>query len=247
MIFPCSINRPFVPGEEEKMIKCEKKHANKGYTFVELMIVIAILAVLAGSIGLAVIRYIEKSRIAMDVHNASMIRNALNEYPFPSDFQGRAVTYTDPKTNETETYRRGWVYVDKDEIRCSDQSTALAMIEAGLVHVSPETERKIREHEEDPARWFPSGPDQDYYRRTNIDEYVFKNTLTVKARTTWNTYQLDVYINDAGVINLGASASNTTRTNGHEKDDETAALFAEKVGLDDSLHTPIGEQFRNQY
>ena len=229
------------------MIKSVKKQNNKGLTLVELIIVIAILAILASIIGISVIRHLESARMALDVHNASMIRNALNTYPYPSNFQGRDVYYTDPETGETEHFKRGWVYVDKDEIRCSDQTAALAMIMSGLVCVSPEMEAQLIENEEDPVRWFPSGPDGDYVRRTNIDEYVFKNDLVCKARTTWNTYQLDMYVDEEGELHLGASASNAQRTNGHAKDNTTAKLFADKLGLYDSKITPIGEQYTGQY
>ena len=215
---------------------------NKGFSLVELIIVIGILAVLASVIGLCVIRYIEKGRQATDVYNAALIKDAMNIYPWPSDFQGRVVNYEDPETHETESFKRGWVYVDKDEIRCSDQSTALAMINSGLVHVSDETAQRIADNEEESQRWFPTPPDGDYIRRTAIDEYVFKNALTVKARRTWNTYQLDVYVDDEGEVFLGASASNTQRSGGHSKDKETAELFANKLGLYDSKITPIGEQ-----
>lgn len=227
---------------EGKMDNCEKKHDDKGFTLVEIILIIAIMAILAAIIGLGVIRYIEKARQAMDVYNGSLIKDALNTYAFPSDFQGRDMVYTDPETGETESFKRGWVYVDKDEIRCSDQSCALAMIQAGLVHVSRETEVKIRENEENPVKWFPDGPDGDYIRRSGIDEYVFKNALTVKAKRTWNTYQLDVYINAASEIYLGASASNAIRTGGHSKDETTAKLFAEKLGFYNAKITPIGEQ-----
>ena len=44
------------------MDKRGKKSTNKGFTLVELIIVIAIMAVLATVIGLRVIRYIEKGR-----------------------------------------------------------------------------------------------------------------------------------------------------------------------------------------
>ncbi len=225
------------------MFKSEKKHNNKGFTLAELLIIIAIMLVLAGVIGLSVIRYIESARQATDIYNGSLIKDALTMYPFPSDFQGRDMVYTDPETGETETYKRGWVYVDKDEIRCSDASTALAMINAGLVQVSPETEEMLKDNEENPNKWFPSGPDGDYIRRSNIDEYVFSNALTVKARRTWNTYQLDVYIDDESQLHMGASASNAIRTNGHAKDEETAALFAKKLGFTDAKITPIGEQY----
>ena len=81
-----------------------KKNANKGFTLVELIIIIAIMAILTAAITLSVIRYIETSRQTIDVYNASLIKDALNIYPFPSDFQGRPVTYTDPITHESETF-----------------------------------------------------------------------------------------------------------------------------------------------
>lgn len=220
-----------------------KKNANKGFTLVELIIIIAIMAILTAAITLSVIRYIETSRQTIDVYNASLIKDALNIYPFPSDFQGRPVTYTDPITHESETYTRGWVYVDRNEIRCSDQSTALAMIKSGLVIVSPETERALELNEESSTKWFPTGPDKDYIRKSDIDEYVFKNQLIVKATRTWNTYQLDVYIDEGGELHLGASASNAIRTNGHAKDTNAAKLFSEKLGFYNAKDTPLGEQY----
>lgn len=223
-------------------MKKQLSSQNKGMSLVELIIIIAIMAILTAAISLSVIRYIENARQAKDVYHASLIKDALNTYPFPSNFQGRDVEYVDPETHQSEHFLRGWVYVDKDEIRCSDQSTALAMIYAGLVIVSPETERKLAENEENSVKWFPSGPDKDYIRRTDIDEYVFKNGLTVCARRTWNTYQLDVYVDDSGELSMGASASNTLRSGGHEKDAEAAKTFAEKLGFYHAKITPIGEQ-----
>ena len=224
------------------MDNCEKKHDDKGFTLVEIILIIAIMVILSAIIGLAVIRYIEKARQAMDVYNGSLIRDAINTYAFPSDFQGRDMVYTDPETGVSESFKRGWVYVDKEEIRCSDQSCALAMIQAGLVYVSPETEGKLRANEENPVKWFPDGPDGDYIRRSGIDEYVFKNSMTVKAKRTWNTYQIDVYIDNDGQLYLGASASNAIRTGGHSKDETAAKLFAEKLGFYYAKITPIGEQ-----
>ena len=226
------------------MIKSGRSSNNKGFSLVELIIIIAILAILATTVLLSIMSYLEKARCAKDVYNAGLIKNALACYDYPSDFQGRNVYYTDPDTGETEVYERGWVYVDKDEIRCSDQSTALAMIRFGLVVVSPETESMLEEHEQDPKRWFPSGPDIDYVRRSGIDEYVFKNNIKVHSKSTWNTYQLDVYMDPDDGLCMGASASNAIRTNGHAKDANTAKLFNEQLGFTNAKVTPIGEQYR---
>lgn len=227
------------------MNESERKRADKGFTMVELIIVIAIMAILAGAIGLSVIRYIEEAREQMDVHNAALIRDALRPHPFPSDYGGSAVTYTDPETGERETYRRGWVYVDHTEIRCSDPSTAIALIDAGLVSVSPYSETEIRRCDVDPhrTRYFPSGKDGDYIRRHN-DEYVFHNNLCCKAKKNWNTYQVDVYIPEGGGEPvMGASASNQERLTTHTKDEEAAKLFAEKLGYDGARITPIGQTY----
>ena len=50
---------------------------NKGFSLVELIIVIAIMAVLAGALAPALITYIEKSRISTDKQTADTIRSAI--------------------------------------------------------------------------------------------------------------------------------------------------------------------------
>ena len=50
--------------------------SNKGFSLVELIIVIAIMAILASVIGLAVIRYIDKSRKSSDLETAKTIYDA---------------------------------------------------------------------------------------------------------------------------------------------------------------------------
>lgn len=54
-----------------------KKLNNKGFSLVELIIVIAIMAVLAGALAPALITYIEKSRISTDKQTADTIRGAI--------------------------------------------------------------------------------------------------------------------------------------------------------------------------
>ena len=53
------------------------KKNNKGFSLVELIIVIAIMAILAGALAPALIKYIIKSRRSTDVQNADSLRTAL--------------------------------------------------------------------------------------------------------------------------------------------------------------------------
>ena len=53
------------------------KKNNKGFSLVELIIVIAIMAILAGAIAPALIKYIDKSRKSNDVSSAKTIKTAV--------------------------------------------------------------------------------------------------------------------------------------------------------------------------
>jgi type IV pilus assembly protein PilA len=55
-----------------------KKTSNKGFSMVELIIVIAIMAILAAALAPSLIKYINKSRLSTDVQTGSTIASAIN-------------------------------------------------------------------------------------------------------------------------------------------------------------------------
>lgn len=53
------------------------KKTNKGFSMVELIIVIAIMAILAGAIAPALIKYINKSRLSTDIQTGTSLATAM--------------------------------------------------------------------------------------------------------------------------------------------------------------------------
>lgn len=67
-----SFNKKYFISKGEIIMK-----KNKGFSMVELIIVIAIMAILAGALAPALIKYINKSRISTDIQTANTIATAV--------------------------------------------------------------------------------------------------------------------------------------------------------------------------
>lgn len=70
------------------------KKNNKGFSLVELIIVIAIMAILAGALAPALIKYIAKSRRSTDVSNAQTIATAVTNALSVEKAYDDAVSFT---------------------------------------------------------------------------------------------------------------------------------------------------------
>lgn len=72
------------------MNKKQKSLTNKGFSLVELIIVIAIMAVLVGVLAPQYLKHVQRSRVSTDIQNAEEIATAINVAI--SDGQGGAIT-----------------------------------------------------------------------------------------------------------------------------------------------------------
>lgn len=84
------------------------KRTNTGFSMVELIIIIAIMAIIAGALAPALIKYIEKSRRSVDLQSADSLQAALqrtlaqSEFPAPNGqlviILNETTTFNDPAT-----------------------------------------------------------------------------------------------------------------------------------------------------
>ena len=81
----------------------KKQKNNKGFSLVELIVVIAIMAVLVGVLAPQLMKYVEKSREATDIQNCDSIASALKAYYADKEDLTADVTINVTKNGVKET------------------------------------------------------------------------------------------------------------------------------------------------
>lgn len=101
----------------------KKKNDNKGFSLVELIIVVAILAILVGLLAPQYLKYVEKSRKSADASNLDEMVRAIQVYAADAEETLPADTYT-ITINKTATTVQANVVANKTQAEKALAATA---------------------------------------------------------------------------------------------------------------------------
>ena len=204
----------------------------KGFTLIELIVVLAIIAALTAILVPSITGVMEKAYNSADSSNANTIciairgecMNTDDFYAFTKNPWGAGSDY--------EADDHGYVYVDKKEVRVSSYKVA-KVLEAHNFITSADAYSRV------------SGSGE--YR-----EYVYKapvaSRMLCKSNKTWYRYQINVY-DRGGTVEFaycavahateGKNTSNMSSRN-NTQDPTATEIFAERAGGAPDYRTSFG-------
>ena len=177
----------------------------KGFTLVELIVVIAIIGILSAILVPSIMGYIEKAHNTADISNAKQITNALQIAIAISP--DTMINHDNPWDDSPENKDHGYVYVDDNEIRVSNLAIADILEEEGIIKAGCASQYNIR-----------YGKEATYSRD--------KVNVLCKSRKKWIRYQVNFVYQNGG---LEFSYSATVNPN-EMKDAKTSEIFANMAG-----------------
>jgi prepilin-type N-terminal cleavage/methylation domain-containing protein len=207
----------------------------KGFTLIELITVIAIVATLAAMLVPSIYGYLERARNVADVQAASVICKAI-QVEMATDPERIEEFTRNPWSSGTnadgskyDADDHGYVYVDKNEVRVSSYAIAKLLEQNGYI---------------DSAGPAPSDD--------GIREYKFKKKechgLICKSNRTWYRYQINVnnrgdeiFFTYSANSKSGETPNKSTQSSGTNLHDQQASKkFASMIGgvADDIVSLP---------
>lgn len=206
----------------------------KGFTLIELIVVIAIITVLSCIIVPLLFGYIEHANNIVDAEHARMVRDMVYaRHSLYGDLDCHNPHY-DPNLPQTrDNYMtRGYVYVDKDEIRVSSIQIAEMLEDAG--YIKNASQGRIRRQTE-------NGTEYSYPINQGGNNTTSFTNLRCRSTRKWDTWQVDFIMDESGDVTFSFSAR--AGVNGAGGDAVATSLFAQMVqGGSTTDNMDIGEQ-----
>ncbi len=187
----------------DKILKFKKNI--KGFSLVELIVVIAIMVILIALLTPSIVGYIEKANNAADVSNAKTISSYLQLGLALA--QNNSLDYTQtPWTGDRNSLYHGYIYVDDDEIRTSSMVIAEILEENGILK---------------------PGATQNVHMRQGKEPQFSKDKVNIlcQSKYTWDRYQIN-FVGKGRALQFNYSACRK----GKNKDSEASGKFAGMIG-----------------
>ena len=184
-----------------------------GFSLVELIVVIAVMVILIALLVPNVVGYIQKAHNVSDCNNAKTMANAVLAAMAAGDLTDYSNIWYDGSgpgsTSYDENYNHLYIYVDNDEIRCSNESIAQLLVDEKIV----------------------TG---DYAMRGGVEpvfSFAAGNTkFACHSKAPWDRYQINFYDRDDSIWYTFSAFNQELMGSTTGIDTVTSELFANLAG-----------------